>query len=95
MKRVFALPLIGLCMAFVAARPADKPAISQPETAAERQVGNKSNRVVPESKDRWRIASKWDVKSVQRDGKPQHGQVGQEVDDVITIMVDGGLLAFG
>ena len=61
MKRVFALPLICLCMAFVAARPAGKPAISQPETVAERQVANKSNRVAPESKDQWRIASKWDV----------------------------------
>ena len=41
------------------------------------------------------IANKWEVTSVKRDGKPQHGQVGQEVGDVITIMMHGGQLELG
>jgi len=38
--------------------------------------------------DKQQIIGKWEVVSVQRDGKPQHGQVGREKGDVITIRLN-------
>ena len=42
------------------------------------------------------IKGKWQVYSVQRDGKPQHGEVGQEVGDVITVELnEAGAIQLG
>ncbi len=38
--------------------------------------------------DKQKILGKWEVVSVQRDGKPQHGQVGRAKGDVITIKLN-------
>ena len=35
--------------------------------------------------DKRKIIGKWEVTRVERDGKPQHGEVGREKGDVITI----------
>ena len=46
--------------------------------------------------DRQKILGKWEVVSAQRDGKAQHGQVGREPGDVITIEMNGlGKLVLG
>jgi hypothetical protein len=46
--------------------------------------------------ERQKILGKWEVVSVKRDGKAQHGQVGREPGDVITIAENGiGNLVFG
>ena len=46
--------------------------------------------------ERQKILGKWEVISAQRDGKAQHGQVGREPGDVITIAVnDLGRLVLG
>ena len=47
-------------------------------------------------KERQKLLGKWEVVSAQRDGKAQHGQVGREKGDVITIELNGvGNLVFG
>lgn len=38
--------------------------------------------------DKQKILGKWEVISVQRDGKAQHGQIGREKGDIITIALD-------
>ena len=43
-----------------------------------------------------KIKGKWEVVAVKRDGKPQHGQVGQAVGDVITVELnDFGMVQMG
>jgi hypothetical protein len=47
-------------------------------------------------KEQQKLLGKWEVISAQRDGKAQHGQVGREPGDVITIEVNGvGNLVLG
>ena len=46
--------------------------------------------------ERQKILGKWEVVSAERDGKAQHGQVGREPGDVITIAEnDLGKLVLG
>ena len=76
----------GATGAKAAKEPSLKPDLKPATVAME------FSKATPEQIDA--LQGKWRVVKVQRDGKPQHGEVGQAVDDIITIEMDlnGGLL---